>query len=112
MAMVSGQPPGASARAVWDAMRHTAWRRPLRGYPWQCQEARSRLRAYRASVALLAQQTQPQGPHTLAEVYGVLRAETAVSKAQDHAQHLAGPGTAKVALHGVSPVWLASGASC
>src|SRR5215831_4343804 len=93
--MVSGEPPCATASAVSDVMSETAWLLPILWYPWQFQDARSGLRAYRAGLALLAEQTQPQGPHTLAEVCGVRPSQTAVTETQDHAQHLAGPGTAK-----------------
>lgn len=73
----------------------TAWLLPIRWDPWQFQDARSGLRAYRAGLALLAEQTQPQGPHTLAEVCGFSPSQSAATATQDHAQHLAGPGPAK-----------------
>src|SRR4030095_8540257 len=60
----------------------------------QC--SRRGLRAYRAGWALLAEQTQPQGPHTLAEVCRFPPEGTCAPQTQDHAQHLAVPGTAKV----------------
>ena len=48
-----------------------------------------------AGLAVLAEPTQPQGPQTLAEVCRVLTNRPAASKAQDHAQHFAVPGTAQ-----------------
>ena len=65
-------------------------------YTWQFQDACSGFRAYRACLAGLAEQAQPQGPHTLAEVRRLLASETAAPDAQDHTQHLAEPGTAKL----------------
>ena len=64
-------------------------------YPWQFQNARSGLRAYRAGLALLAEPTQPQGPHTLAEVCRLPPEGPCAPQTQDRAQHLAVPGTAK-----------------
>ena len=66
--MVSGEPPCAIARAVSDLRCETARLLPILWYTWQLQDARSGLRADRAGLALLAEQTQPQGPHKLAEV--------------------------------------------
>jgi hypothetical protein len=65
-------------------------------YTWQLQEARSCLRAYRACVAILAKQAQPQGLHTLAEVCRFRPSHTAASETQDHAPHLEEAGTAKL----------------
>src|SRR5206468_3982170 len=93
--MVSGEPPCATARAVSDPLFETAWLLPVLWYTWQLQDAGSGLRAYRAGLALLAKQTQPQGPHQLAEVCRFRPSPTAATETQDHAQHLAGPVTAK-----------------
>ena len=92
-------------------MFETAWLLPILWYTWQLQDARSRLRANRACLAILAEQAQPQGPHNLAEVYRLPSEETAATKAQDRSQHLAEPGQQSYAPNGVVPVWLAGGES-
>ena len=85
------------SRINGENIAHVPYFRRLSGkaYTWQLHDARSGLRAYRASLALLAEQTQPQGPHKLAEVCRFLASQTSASTTQDHAQHLVGPGTAK-----------------
>ncbi len=68
MDMVSRESPCATPGAVSGLVRETARPLPILWYPWQLQDARSGLRVYRASLAILAEQTQPQGPPKLAEV--------------------------------------------
>ena len=93
--MVSCKPPCATPRAGADVRSETAWLLPILWETWPLQEACSGLRAYRACLAILAEQAQPQGPEKLAEVGGFPPSETAAAETQEHSQHLAGPGTAK-----------------
>jgi hypothetical protein len=95
LARVARQPPCAMARAVSDVRCATARLFPRVWDPWPLQNAGSGLCADRAGVALRAEPTPPHGPQTLAEVCGCRASSPAASHAQDHAHHLAAPGTAQ-----------------
>jgi hypothetical protein len=104
-ARVSGASPGAPPGAGSGLVRATAWPCPRRWYPGPLHEARSGLRVSRASGAIRAEQTQPQGPPQRAAGCRCCPSPTAAPATQAHAPQLAEAGTAQgCATRGVACV--------
>ena len=78
-------------------------------YPWPCHKARRGLRAYRAGLARLAEQTPPPGPQTLADVCGCRPSPTAAAATQDHAPHRGEAGTAQGCAQRGGACWVRHG---